>query len=248
MTPLLENFYWTMVLHHSASGFVSRIPLLVVLYLVATGNQQPGRRFLTGVLAAHFFLCWMMSVGVGGQITLVSLMSLALFGSCAWIAWSEETPWRILPKNPALSILVTLGLALAFIWPFWKYLSWWAGPFFSPMGVLPHQTLVVLLILLAMTGRESPRLLVIVGAASALVLAAIDMIYAGKWTTSFIAVLGLVALGLHFIAPHAKAPAEDGDDEGEKKAPATTDRKQVEDPPGEERKEKKAAGKKWDVR
>lgn len=242
MVPILENFYWMLVIHHSASGFTSRIPLLLFMYLVATGNQKPGRRLLSGVLAAHFAISWYISVGVGGQIMPLALVSFALLASCAWLTWSEETPWKILPESGGLKVLAILGYVLAFTWPFWRFLSWWAGPFFSPMAVLPHQTLAVLLILLAVTGRGAPILLLVVAGVSSLVIAAIDLLYAGIWTSLLLPLLGLTAVGCHFLGemPAAEKPRE----EGKSSKPTQKEADESEAP----KEEQKQGGRKWDVR
>ncbi|MCC5877192.1 MAG: hypothetical protein JJU11_13305 [Candidatus Sumerlaeia bacterium] len=242
MVPILENFYWTIVLHHSASGFSARIPLLVVLYLVATGNQKPGWRFLTGVLAAHFALSWYLSVGVGGQVTPLALVSFTLFATCAWLTWADETPWKVLPDGGSLRYLAVVGYTLAFIWPFWKFLSWWEGPLFSPMAVLPHQTLAVLLILLAVTGRNAPVALLTVAGICSVILAVIDVVYAGLWVSILLPALALTAGATHFLGSGSVKPTEPVGKETTKPIEKT------EDPEPDTTEERKQGGRKWNVR
>lgn len=250
MTPLLENYYWTMVMQHAPSGFVSRIPLLLFLYLVATGNERPGRRFLTIVFAAHFGLSALMGAAVGGEVRLIALLSAALFGVCGWYSWREETAWKVLPDGSVLRTLAIIGYTIAFIYPFWRFLSWWAGPFFSPMGVLPHQSLLALLVLLAVTGRAAPRPLVYTAIICSLVLAAVDLALTTQPWAVVVALAGLVALVVSLL-PTGQATVEGGDS-AQEAAPPSKGTGDAEKPAGKAppaaRPPKGKPGRKWDLR
>lgn len=253
MTPLLENYYWTMVMQHAPSGFVARIPLLVMLYLVATGNVTPGRRFLTIVFAAHFAMSSLMAVTVGGEVRIVALVSFALFVACAWFAWREETAWKILPDGGILRALVIAGYTIAFVYPFWRFLSWWAGPFFSPMGVVPHQSLLALLVLCAVSGRSTPRPLMFTAVACAFVLAAADLALTSQPWAILLPTAALAAL-VTSLVDFQRIGSFKGDsrpDPGESRPPtrkSTPAEKSGEPAPSPPKGGKKKAGRKWDLR
>jgi hypothetical protein len=222
MVPSLAGYYNSIVVTQWPTGLIAKVPLLLALYLVQTGNIHPGRRLVVGVLAAHFALAAFLSLGVGGATWVVCLVSLAMLVVCGVMLAGAPPAITVLPVNPAPRYAALLALVLAFVYPFWDFLTPWARPVFSPMGALPHQSLLVAAVLAVVSAASLPRYFAATTAVAAVVLGLMDFYVAGR-ASGWLLVAGGAAAGaslLRGVDPRALVLADDPAPTGEEK-PAT---------------------------
>lgn len=193
--PMLDKAIHPLIVTHGPTGLVAKFSLLLVLALVQTGNERPGFRLLTGFFLAHFLVGAYTVSGIEGGGKLVALASLVLAGAAAWSLARESVRWKVLPdEQPALALAV-VGYVIAFWFPLWPGQGPGRAIFFSPMGAIPHQTLVVLLVLSAASGAAGSVVLRRTGLAAAVVIGLVEL-FAGSGLRAGVLLVAAASSGL----------------------------------------------------
>lgn len=191
----LSAHYKDLAITQGLSGLMGKISLIAVIGIYLDGVLRDRGRYLAGIFAVHFFTAFYMNIAAGGGALLIGLASLALLGaSIKTILDRQADVWEIAPEDAFWGPLVWIAYGFALIYPFWANQTVIGRIFYSLTAVTPHQTLMVLLLLLALRGQEAPRLLTHTAIASAILIAVIDSL-AGNLQTGFGPLLyGMIAL------------------------------------------------------
>ena len=231
-----------MNLLHWPTSISARFALAVSLYLVQTGNKEPGPKLLTSVLLVLFLVPMMLALPSGletfGGITILAAGCLLLLGASIHALAIERPAWRVLPEEEPWRTIALGGYAIAFFFPFWGGpIGFLRGLFLSPLGPLPQQTLLALLILCASSGRHAPSLLSKAALAAGLLLGINDLAV-GNQLLGIMVLAGTAALAGRMIhdvmqqqQPHEEEPTLSFRDEPEKGSA-----------------QEEPAGRKWDIR
>ncbi len=240
---MLDKVIHPLIVTHGPTGLVAKFSLLLVLVLVHTGNERPGFRLLTGFFLAHFLIGAYTVSGIEGIGKLVALASLVLAGAAAWSLARESVRWKVLPdEQPGLALAV-VGYAIAFWFPLWPGQGPGRAIFFSPMGAIPHQTLVVLLVLSAASGSSGSAALRRTGLGAAAVIGLLE-IFAGSGLRAGVL---LVAAAVTALQPVLQGQLLRRLEEQPEEAPGRS--RSVPSPPEEEKGgQPESPKRKWDLR
>jgi len=244
----LEALYRYITVTHGFTGFVGKFTLCLLLYFLHTGNQRPGRRILNGVLAWHFAMAIAFLGGLGGTSLALRAACLCALVPLVLALVRNDVPWRILPEGSGASSAALVAYAVAMIFPFWSGRSLLGSVLFSPLGALPHQSLLVLTILLVVTGQRAGWPLICGTFAAAFLLGSIDIINGGRisgwllWgATAVLTARFFLPLALgEMIGQPADQPPATKVIEGSVKSPPDNSQT-MKEPAGSDRK-------KWDLR
>lgn len=236
----MESFYRDLIFLQGPTALVAKVSLLLVLYLVHSGNERPGFRLLTSVLLAHFLIAAYLTTGSKGAVLFLPMLSLAMAAAAGYSLAKEPVRWVVLPGE--WRGLYLAGYLLAFWFPFWPNQGPLAAILFSPMAALPHQSLLVLLVLSMASGGSGPVALRWTGAGVAAILGIIECV-AGWWPRGAILLLASgVCLATH---PAWRKRADPSPDQEPSRAPAQAPPVRPatpSDPPQE------GTPRKWDIR
>ncbi len=179
---LIEHYDYTTVVHQP-TALVMKISLLAGLFLVAKEPGVLSRRLLALVFAAHFLGSAYLALGSGGGSVLMMLACLALVVAAAPGGFSENPPeWRVVPEDQPLKAVAIVALVVLAVFPFWPAWPETVGPirrvFFAPAGTLPHLTLGVLLLVIALGGTRHRGGLSATAILAALLIGLLDVFWA----------------------------------------------------------------------
>lgn len=173
------------------TAIAARVALASVLYLVHSGNRRPGQRLLTATLAVLMVSGFVVSVSRAldpppGVTDLVPLVATVCLGSAIALFWGtvqHEGEWSVLPpaspRNSRRGMAAGL-LVLAFYFPFFRT-GWLASAWASPLGVLPHQALLIGLLVAWASGSNVPRLPAWTLCCASILLGLTDVFAAHVW-------------------------------------------------------------------
>lgn len=177
--PSLIEYYDYIVVLQQPTSVVMKLSVLAGLVLMAREPGALARQLLTLIFAAHFLSAAFLSMGGGGGTRIIMLLSFALAVICGVAALKGPPDWRVMPEGETASIATVFGYFLLITFPFWPMLD---GVFrslvFSPMGILPHQTVGVLLLLLALGGTRHRGALSLAAILMGLLTGLLDLIWA----------------------------------------------------------------------
>jgi len=209
----LLQFYGYATYMYWPAALVGKIALLSALIAVVTGNQNPGQKLLTGVLAAHLIIS--AFILYSGLITLglpfgprairtpvgepVDFLALIIGALVLIPAFSAQTAWQTRSEHTWANWTFWAAMAVAMLHPFFND-SLAAGFFKSPMAVLPHPTLLAGCALVWMTGSSAPRLAAIPLLAGAALLGIYDALLWGI-ASSWLLILFAAAAAVPLLAP-----------------------------------------------
>jgi hypothetical protein len=232
----LAVFYRYMAVTQGTTGLTAKLALGALLYIVHAGELRQARTLLHSAILALFFVSFFLADGDAWTITGVAFLSLAMTCVAGYALWRERnTEWRIVPEDqPWLGITIA-AYVIAFAFPFWDFRNVVSRVVFSLMGPLPHQTLLVVLILCAVTGKGSARVLGWAAVACASLLGLLDLIAVQRWSS----LLLLVAAGVAAWRMLDLSKPGDGD-------PAPVRRVEIKEAADSE--PAKTDGRKWNLR
>ncbi len=229
----LHEYYRSVAIVHGVTAIIAKMSLAVALWLVAAGNQKPGYRLLTGVFLCHFLTASLLAVGSTWYAAPVLMVALAMAAAAAYSLVKEpEVAWIPVPDSEIWRPLAWIGYAVAMFLPLWTIRSLGRPIVYSPIGILPHQTLLALLILSASSGNVGSRVIRIAVAPATIVLGLVDVFMGDR-------IIGIVLLvasaayiasrlipGLRMVEFSAEEPDE----------------------PKRQDAERKTSGKKWNIK
>lgn len=174
---------------------MGKVSLGCGLLAVLGGQRKAGLRILQFVLAGHFLVAaYLAAMDSGAQTAAMALISLGLGVAVLHSCFRDPADWQLIPEDSAQRVAAGAVYLLAFAWPFWPLPG---GPIahvaYSLMAPLPHQTLLVLLAMIAVEGTRAPRLLGGTAIAAAGLLAVLDATLAGRHSTIAIAAVAALA-------------------------------------------------------
>lgn len=239
----LPEFYERIRTLQSGTPFFSRMSLALALMLVATGNQKPGYRLLTGVLLAHFIIGLYVTSDYPGAAFLLIPIHLVMIASLGWTLYADDSRWVVLPEDGSWSI-TAIGAYIAIFWfPFFPPGFRLSDLFFSPMGLLPHQTLLVsLMLLLFSRERVSVALIWTVVGCSAY-LALLEVL-----TQRFFPAIVLLVLAGAVVYQQLKPQISRFYEPREKPRPKAKEAKPAAPPQAPVQEKSTKTGRKWDIR
>lgn len=185
MDLTVATFYSHIALVHGLTGFVGKLALALVVGLIAAGNRKPGEQLLLIVCLLQFLMSGYLAVSYLGEAGLGSMpvpvasiafimavvLGIALVKPEGRWTVRHPQPWRVWAGG-ALLIWALYFPAFNDGWPEFAR-GWGRAIFLSPVGVLPHSTLLALGALAWLSMPNAPRIV--------------------AWASG----IGLIALGLH---------------------------------------------------
>jgi len=217
----LVQFYSYAAFMYWPAALAGKLAFLSALIAVASGNQNPGQKLLTGVLAAHLLACsyilYMGLISVGlpfGPRALagpvgepVAILSFFIGATVAVSLISAKITWTTRSKYPWANGVFWIAMAVAVFHPFFND-SIPGAIFKSPLAVLPHPTLLAGCALVWMTGAQANRLAALAFIAGASLIGFYDALLWGI-ASSWLLVLYAAAAGVVVLAPdfHIKLPS-----------------------------------------
>lgn len=187
-SSMLNEHYIPILAVHSATAIAAKFSLIVGLLLVQLGTSKKGPPLMTGILLVHFLIATFTTPGQTFAMNLLSFVSGVMVLACGWTL-AQGAAWRALPDAQPAKALTLMGY-FAIIWfPLWPAQGFVKALFVSPMGVIPHQDLLAILLLCHASGARAPRILAIAAAVGALMVAIAEF----KWGTAPRAIIMLVA-------------------------------------------------------
>lgn len=234
----LADFYQYMALTQSFATFPARFTLLLGLLIVHAGVQKPGQKLLTGVFSGSFFVSFYLATGGRGMVIPLMLLSFALCVAAGYSAYKDEARWVVLPDDERWRAPAIGAYVIAFFFPLWPNIPLFHGILYSPVGILPHQTLAILFILVACTGRGAPRTLVATAFVCGGLLVLMDIIIGSFPPGMLVLASGLAAAVSLYIDRSSTASVRDAGTFGGKDA----------SPAKPEDSATKKPEKKWDIR
>jgi hypothetical protein len=205
--PSIDNllsFYFTIAKSYWLMGVTSRLALAAALYVVWAGNKRPGWRLLSGAFSVLFLLAGFIAFGNEGPVVVLSLSSLALAAAFGVSAYRDDAEWQVAPREGGGLFLVLAVYLFAFEFPFWGVYGYVFSAFFPPFGPLPHQTLLVVLLCLMLSGKRIPLYTGLASMVLGVVIGLLDLLGSGNVTmgvTMLIFVLGAMGrLGFDLVA------------------------------------------------
>ena len=239
----LEELYRYVTVTHGFTGLVGKFTVLLMMYFLHTGNERPGRRILSGVLAWHFVMGIAFLGGLGATSHALRAACLAALVPLVLAVMRDDVPWRILPEGSGPHASAIGAYALALVFPFWSGRGFLESVLFSPLGALPHQTLAFLSTLLIVTGLRAGWPLIGGTFAATLLIGSIDVLSAGR-LSGWVLLAAAAALGARFLAPLALGELVDNSST-EPSAPSVA---AASAPPPAPKSASASGGKKWDLR
>jgi hypothetical protein len=167
----LVQFYTYAAYMYWPAAFTGKVALLSILIAVAGGNERPGHKLLTAVIAAHLlmssFILFVGLISVGmpfGPRVLrgpvgepVAILALLVGATVALCLFAPDIKWRTSSEDRWAAPVFWAAMALAVFHPFFND-SILGAIIASPTAVLPHPALMVGCALVWMTGRAAHRI------------------------------------------------------------------------------------------
>ncbi len=248
--PTLLEYYEYVTWLQQPTSLVMKVSLAAGLLLVAKDSGVLSRRLLSLVFATHFLGAAYLALGNGGGTVLVMLASLALVAATAPGGIGNTPPeWRITPEEQPWKAAAAVALVLLLVFPFWPFWPETAGTFrrlfFAPIGTLPHQSLGVLLLLIAMGGTRHRGVLAGTAILTALLIGLLDIFWAHQGIGALLAAGAIVTAFRVFPQELTGLVMSRGGED-------TTGAREVRDTPREKRKTPQPdkageRGRKWDL-
>lgn len=180
-TSLLAHYTQVAILH-GPTGFVGKVALLSLMLLLAQAHGKAIVQLAGLIIAVQSFSSAAIALGEG-QTALVSLVGCLLGFSSLILIWKPEGAVRSLPEGGW-----RLGLALVlWAWAIWfpvfshpkSVAGMFKALFGSPVGALPHPTILATLVVVFSSRPNAPRILGWAAVASGVILGVGDSVLAG---------------------------------------------------------------------
>jgi hypothetical protein len=197
----VSTHYQAIQIIYSAASTIAWIPLVVSLYLVQTGNRQPGFQLLAIVPGVQLLIAAILALQFKWPLLVLSLAGLMPAIALGALFLRPMITWRVLPEEPDWARwLAVLGYGLAMTYPML------ARGWFAPLGVLPQPALLAVLVLTSVTGTAArvPALAAIVGAALAVV---VDVVHGFAPSATVLLIAATIAAWVQFRPSSTEAKA-----------------------------------------
>ncbi len=211
-TSLIAHYTQVATLH-GLTGFVGKVALLSLVLLLSRAHGRAMVQLAGLIFAVQSFSFAAIALGEG-QTAAVSLAGVLLGVSCCFLVAKPEGALRSMPSG-GWRLGVAFVLWCWAIWyPVFSYPRTAAGMFTalftSPVGAIPHPTILAVLLVSFASWPNTPRLMGWAGVVAAVVLGVADSALAGIHS-SLLLVAFAALVGWEMLRSAAKAGVAEDD-------------------------------------